>query len=166
MEVEAGLFRFLAARVRDSHAARDLVQEVLAKAFRSRADYDESRPFRTWIFAIARNACIDFLRQRLRDPLSAIAPNAPSAPFDLDSLASHATPDPGEHAERQELIRVVREELRRLPDNRRAALEMKMLEGLTYREVSQALGVPLGTVAYWVREAVETISRRLEEKTR
>ena len=67
-DLRPGLLRFVSSRVRDIHAARDLVQEIYAKAFRSLDRYDEKRPFATWIYAIARNSCIDYLRRRVRDP--------------------------------------------------------------------------------------------------
>jgi RNA polymerase sigma-70 factor (ECF subfamily) len=160
-EIRPGLLRFVAARVRDHHAAHDLVQEVYAKAFRNLRRFDESRSFSSWIYAIARNACIDYLRRRVRDPLSAVAPNAPAAAAELDTLPDRGAVDPAAAAERKDLFEAVRRELARLPDHRRAALEMKVLEGLTYREVAEALGAPMGTVAFWVREALERIAGRL-----
>jgi RNA polymerase sigma-70 factor (ECF subfamily) len=160
-DIRPGLLRFVAARVRDAHAARDLVQEVYTKAFRALERYDEQRSFSSWIYTIARNACVDYLRRRLRDPLSSLAPNAPVAPPELDSMADVHAPDPGVLAERNDLIAAVRRELERLPDHRRAAVEMKILEGLTYREIAESLGAPLGTVAFWVREALETVAERL-----
>jgi len=160
-DLRPGLLRFVSARVRDAHAARDLVQEIYAKAFRSLDRYDEKRPFATWIYTIARNACIDYLRRRVRDPLSAVAPNAPVGPPDLDNLPASVDHDPLGAAERRDLLVAVRAELERLPDHRRAALEMKVLEGLTYREIAEALDAPLGTVAFWVRESLETIAHRL-----
>jgi RNA polymerase sigma-70 factor (ECF subfamily) len=160
-ENRPGLLRFVAARVRDPHAAHDLVQEIYAKAFRNLRRFDETRSFQSWIYAIARNACIDYLRRRVRDPLSAVAPNAPAAPPELDTLPDRAAVDPARAAERRDLVEAVRKELRKLPDHRRAALEMKVLEGMTFREVAEALGAPMGTVAFWVREAIEKIAGRL-----
>jgi RNA polymerase sigma-70 factor (ECF subfamily) len=160
-EIRPGLLRFISSRVRDPHAARDLVQEVYAKAFRHRERYDPKRPFTTWIYTIARNSCVDYLRRRVRDPLSAVAPNAPSAPPDLDALPDAAQADPFASVEQQDLVEAVRAELGKLPDQRRAAVEMKIVEGLTYREISEALGAPLGTVAFWVRESLETVARKL-----
>jgi RNA polymerase sigma-70 factor (ECF subfamily) len=159
-EVQPGLLRFVAARVRDPHAARDLVQEVYRKAYEHRDRFDARRPFATWIYAIARNACVDFLRRRLRDPLAALAPNAPLAPPDLDTLAGPGD-DPVAAAERNDLIEIARAELAKLPDHRRAAVEMKIVEGLTYREVAEALGAPLGTVAFWVRESLDALAAKL-----
>jgi RNA polymerase sigma-70 factor (ECF subfamily) len=161
-EVRPGLLRFVLARVRDTHAANDLVQEVYAKAYRHRHNYDAARPFTTWIYAIARNSCVDHLRRRLRDPLASLAPNAPAGPPDLDALPDTGCPDPTLAAERRDLLEAVRAELRKLPDNRRAAVEMKIVEGLTYREIAEALGAPLGTIAFWVREALETVAQRLK----
>ena len=156
-----GLVRFIASRVRDRTAAEDLVQEVYTKAYRNRERYDADRSFTSWIYTIARNSCIDYLRRRIRDPLSAVAPNAPVAPPDLDTLPDRHSDDPHHTAERKDLIVAVRRELARLPDQRRAAVEMKILDGLTYRETAEALGVPLGTVAFWVRESLETVAARL-----
>ena len=160
-EIRPGLLRFVSSRVRDAHSAQDLVQEVYAKAYRHRARYDEKRSFSTWIFTIARNACIDHLRRRLRDPLSSLAPNAPVAPPDLDSLPDRHAPDPRATAERRDLVQVVRAELAKLPDHRRAAVEMKIMDGLTYREIAEILQTPLGTVAFWVRESVEIVAAQL-----
>ena len=157
-----GLVRFIAVRVRDRTSAQDLVQDVYTKAYRHRERFDPERSFAAWIYTIARNACIDHLRRRVRDPLSAVAPNAPVAPPDLDSIAEHKPRDPAYAAERDDLVLAVRAELERLPEQRRAAVEMRVVDGLTYRETAEALGVPLGTVAYWVRESVEGIAERLK----
>jgi len=160
-ELRPGLLRFVASRVRDAHAAQDLVQEVYAKAYRHRARFDETRSFSTWIFTIARNACIDHLRRRVRDPLSSLAPNAPVTPPELDSLEDRRAPDPQAAAELHDLVQAIRAELAKLPDQRRAAVEMKIMEGLTYREIAELLKAPLGTVAFWVRESVESVAARL-----
>ena len=157
-QIRPGLLRFVSSRVRDTHAARDVVQEVYTKAFKSLDRYDETRKFSTWVYAIARNACIDYLRRRVRDPLSAVAPNAPP---ELDSMPDHGSPDPSLVAEREDLLVIVRKELQQLPDHRRAAVEMKIMEGLTYREIADALGAPLGTVAFWVRESLERVAENL-----
>jgi len=160
-DLQPGLLRFIGARVRDRHAARDVLQEVYTKAFRNLERYDEKRPFSTWIYTIARNACVDHLRRRVRDPLSP-GPAAPAEPPDRDGMPSRLDDDPQRAALDKDLLVEIRRELARLPDHRRAAVEMKIVEGLTYREIGEVLGVPLGTVAFWVRDALDTVSRRLD----
>jgi len=162
----AGLARYIASRVRDRTTAQDLVQEVYAKAYQSRARFDPDRSFTAWIYTIARNACIDHLRRRVRDPLGGVSPTAPADPPDLDSLADAAAGDPQRAAEQSDLIMAVRRELALLPDQRRAAVEMKILDGLTFRETAEALGVPLGTVAYWVRESLDAVAAKLRHLDR
>ncbi len=162
-EHRPGLLRFVASRIRDPHGAQDVVQEVYAKAYRHRARFDENRPFATWIYAITRNACVDHLRSRARDPLAAAGGAAPAPPPDLEGLPARASDDPHLLAERSELLAHIRRELARMPDHRRAAVEMKILDGLTYREIGEALDAPLGTVAYWVREAIAAVAARLKE---
>ena len=89
------------------------------------------------------------------------AEHAPTSPPDLDTLPDKGDADPVAAVERKDLLEVVRGQLAQLPDQRRAAVEMKIVEGLTYREISEALGAPLGTVAFWVRESLDTIARKL-----
>jgi RNA polymerase sigma-70 factor (ECF subfamily) len=158
---QAGLVRFVASRVRDRIAAPDIVQDVYTKAYRNRERYDADRPFTAWIYAIARNTCIDYLRRRIRDPLSSVAPNAPVDGPDLDGFPETKSVDPHLAAERKDLILAVRNELAQLPADRRIAVEMKIVDGLTYRETAEALGVPLGTVAYWVRESIDSVAEKL-----
>ena len=160
-DVRPGLLRFVSSRIRDYHAANDLVQEVYGKAYRYRDRYDEKRPFTTWIYTIARNSCVDYLRRRVRDPLSLVAPNAPTAPPELDAIPDHKGADPLRAAERKDLLRAVKEQMKKLPDNRRAAVEMKIVDGLSYREIAEALGAPLGTVAFWVRESLDAVANKL-----
>ena len=161
-QIRPGLLRFVGTRVRDPHTSQDLVQEIYTKAFRARERYDQNRSFSAWIYAIARNACVDHLRKRIRDPLAGVAPNAPITPPELDSMADQGSVDPGWAAERNDLFASVKRELARLPDHRRVAVEMKIMEGLTYREIAEHLRAPLGTVAFWVREALEAVAKRLE----
>ena len=104
---------------------------------------------------------MDYLRRRINDPLAGVAPNAPTAPPDLDTLPHKRVRDPALSAERKDLFLAVREEMAQLPDHRRAAVEMKIVEGLTYREIAEALGAPLGTVAFWVRESLERVAEKL-----
>jgi RNA polymerase sigma-70 factor (ECF subfamily) len=160
-DIRPGLLRFVMSRVRDAQSALDLVQDVYTKAYRHRARFDPKRSFSSWIYAIARNACVDYLRRRVRDPLSTLAPNAPFAPPELDTLQDKRAQDPATIAERRDLIAAIRDEMERLPDHRRAAVEMKIVEDLTYREISQILGTPLGTVAFWVRESLDSVAQRL-----
>ncbi|MEM8884011.1 MAG: sigma-70 family RNA polymerase sigma factor [Planctomycetota bacterium] len=158
-----GLVRYIASRVRDRTAAQDITQEVYTKAYRNRERFDADRSFTAWIYTIARNACIDYLRRRVRDPLSAVAPNAPVDGPDLDAFPQGgADADPQVVAERKDLIVAVRRELAQLPEQRRIAIEMKIVDGLTYRETAEILGVPLGTVAFWVRESLEAVALRLK----
>ena len=77
-------------------------------------------------------------------------------------LPSRTAPDPARVAERKDMLEAVRAELEKLPDHRRAVVEMKIMEDLTYREISEALGTPLGTVAFWVRESLDSIAEKLK----
>lgn len=114
--------------------ARDVAQETLVKMLRSLDQYDPGRKFSTWVFGIARNACIDEHRRRKR--------RSWDEPGDL--VDERPTPD-------QDLSRVQRaarlqEALNTLPPMYREVLVLYHFEHLKYQEIADILELPMGTV--------------------
>ena len=141
-------FRYLG--VRD---AEDAAQETFIRAFVHRQSFDPSRPLMPWLITIARRLCLDRLRRQKRvafteDEGTVVADVSPTAE---DSMAS------------KEELDIVSEGLKTLPEGQREAIALYHLEGLAYKEVSDILGVPIGTVMTWLhrgrtklRELVES----------
>jgi RNA polymerase sigma factor (sigma-70 family) len=114
--------------------AEDVLQDVFLRAYHAlRAD---ARPLtlRAWLYRVAHNRCIDHLRR----PSPAAADI-----FDLNRAPQH---DPTAAAERREDLRRLVADVRRLPEQQRSALLMRELEGLTYNELADALGVTLPAI--------------------
>jgi RNA polymerase sigma-70 factor (ECF subfamily) len=131
------LARYLA---RDPVAAEDIAQEALLKAFRNFESLrgDDVRP---WLLAIVRNAYFDWRR---RDDDRVVT--GPAA-----DVAMAATPDTAQDSAETTLIRqgdvaALRAAIEQIPEPFREALVLRDLEELSYREVSEITGVPLGTV--------------------
>jgi len=117
--------------------AEDLVQEVLLRVRRGLETYQPGS-MEGWLSRIATNAFLDEVRRRRRRPEDLLPEDPdwvlPPAPGADDALAAEALPDDVQAA------------LRRLPEDFRAAVVLCDVVGLSYQEIGEALGIPVGTV--------------------
>lgn len=148
-----GLYRYALRLTGDEHAAEDLVQESLTKAFRAFDRLREDTNYRAWIFTIVRNTFLSRARKSgrelpLEDPVSVVDEKG----SDLDH--SLARPDDGwRHGFEDEVLAALGE----LAESQRTAVVLCDVEGLTYEEISFVLGCPIGTV----RSRIHHARRRL-----
>jgi RNA polymerase sigma-70 factor (ECF subfamily) len=121
----------------NDHDAQDLVQEVL---LRVRKGLESYRPgsMEGWLSRIATNAFLDDVRRHRRRPLDLVPDDA-----DLDAAAA---PPADVAFESRVLSEDVQAALRDLPPEYRVAVVLSDVVGLTYQEISEAVGVPIGTV--------------------
>ncbi|WP_055046301.1 sigma-70 family RNA polymerase sigma factor [Devosia sp. A16] len=136
-EIEAtvpALRRYARALTRNADRADDLVQDCLERAIRKRSLFAPTGPLQAWLFRILINLWRNDLRfERRRGDL-----------VPIDSLASEpsvAAPQPGRIA-LAEMSRAID----RLPDDQREALLLVVIEGLTYQDAADILGIPAGTL--------------------
>ena len=126
------------------HAASDATQEAFISAYRGLGRF-RGGSFKAWLMRIVSNACYDELRRQKRHPQSSLdalyVEDPPSA-----SLPRSPAESPEEHVERQEVNRLLQSGIAQLPHDQRMVLVLSDVEGLSYEEVSQAMGVPRGTV--------------------
>jgi RNA polymerase sigma-70 factor, ECF subfamily len=133
----------LLARPPEDH--EDLLQDALIRGFRGFDSFDRALPFKAWMFGIIRNTYIDRHRRRKARPLEEPLEDAPaSAPLDSPLYAIPLAPE--DVLLRQETVEQVREAIRRLPLLMREVVELRDIEGLSYREIAAVLGRPIGTV--------------------
>ena len=129
----------------DREDALDLAQETFLNAWRGLSSFQGNSGFSTWVYRLASNACIDFLRKRKRRQQG-------ESPHSLDDeeapLPEPADPrgSPEEELERRELRRAVERGLQALPDHHRQVLVMRELSGMSYQEIGAVLDLDLGTV--------------------
>ncbi len=135
--------------VRDAARAEELAQDVLVKLYRSRERYRPTARFRTFLYRIAANHCLNELR---RGEWAARAPSATDAPIDPDLLASHAA-TPEETARGAALEDAFRALLDRLPEKQRAALVLARFQGLSYEEIAAVLDTTVPAVKSLVHRA-------------
>ena len=141
----------------DPEEARDATQEVFIKVHQTLDTFRFQSKFSSWVYRVAMNTVIDYRRRWLRHPLKRLEDL-------LSGERSHprATgPEPEEQVLRDERVEAVRVAVAKLPIKLRAALVLKDLQGLSYTEISEVLGITEGTVASRLNEARKQLTRHL-----
>ena len=128
------VYRLCYRYVNNHEDANDLAQEVFLKAWRAIGRFRGDSSFRTWLYRIGVNACLNF--RALRRPVTQELPEALEDP----------RPGAAVRVERGDEARRVRAAVSRLPEKQRATLILKIYHDLTHEEVAQVLGSTVGTV--------------------
>ena len=140
------LLRFARRLTGDTSAAEDLAQEAVVEAFRAFDRYRPGTYFDRWLYRIMSRTYIDTVRRRRRRPtVSLDAPSAADGDARILSLGD-SSQDPQELTEKASLDGAIQAALDRLPQDFRSAVVLADIEGLSYDEVADALGCPVGTV--------------------
>jgi len=146
--------------VRDKEVASDLVQETFMKAFSSLKSYRSEFRFSTWLYKIAANASIDFLRKKRIQAMSLDNPIQTK-----DGEVTIEIPDYTHHPE-EEIIRreravSIQEAIDSLPDKYRRVIVARHKEEKSYEEIAGELNLPVGTVKARIFRARELLKKRL-----
>ncbi len=140
--------------------ARDLSQEAFVRAYRAIAKYDPATgTFFTWYYRILRNLCFNFLRDRRRHarPFSEIGETA------LAQLSAPAEQNPQVLAERRELQEALWRALDSLKPAAREMIVLRDFQGMSYKEIAEALHCPPGTVMSRLFEARRRLRELMED---
>ncbi len=151
---EQPLFRFLTAKLRHEDNARDVTQEVLVKLMRSLNKYQERGTFKAWVFQIARNEAINFMKKHSRLSTATIS----SGGHNLFDNQLDEGPSVVECLDQKERNQGIRECVSNLPDAERDVVNLRMDEDVTFREIAEMTNTSLNTVLGRMRNA----SRRLK----
>jgi RNA polymerase sigma-70 factor (ECF subfamily) len=147
----------------DPDEAEDVVQETLVRAYQHLTDYDPTRRFYTWLYAIARNRCLNVIRRRNVWGFQRLGPPA-------EEGASDAAPEPAASSdaaslvESREIAAALAACLETLPEEQRACFELRHGEDFSYAEIASVLGIPPGTVMSRLARAREKMRACLEGK--
>jgi RNA polymerase sigma-70 factor (ECF subfamily) len=142
------LYNYALVLVRQAEDAEDLLQESLARAYQGFDTFDPSLTFKPWIFTIMRNVHVDRHRRRrvrpTEEPFGDGHDAEPAMPMEGPLYCIPFAPE--EILLRRETVEQVREAIRRLPPPLREIVELRDLEGLSYREIATIVSRPMGTV--------------------
>ncbi len=136
----AAMKRYAITLTRDMGAAEDLVQDCMERALHKWTLRREGVPLRSWLFTMMRNLHVDGWRRASRQR---------TVSLEDQETPPQLPPNQEHHVELNRLLRQVMD----LPEDQRAALVLVTVEGFTFREAAQTLGVPEGTVLSRVSRA-------------
>jgi RNA polymerase sigma-70 factor, ECF subfamily len=121
--------------------AADAMQEAMIAVVRGLGTFDGQATFSTWVYRVATNACLDELRRKRRRAADSL-----DAGYGDDGAAQEPTSATPVHDGPITAQMVVRDALAKLPEEYRAAVVLRDIADLDYQEISESLGVPVGTV--------------------
>jgi len=127
----------------DAEAAADVTQETLFSVYRALDDF-RGGSFKAWLLRIVTNACYDHLRRKRRRPTSSL--EALLVGSRVHRIFTEGAEDPEDYVMRRDLGRIIQRGLRLLNDDQRVAIVLSDIHGLSYPEIAEVTGVPVGTV--------------------
>ena len=158
------LLSFLYGMCRDRALSEDLMQGVFLKVWRAAPRYKPLAKFSTWLFQIARNHWLNEREKKMRRirPVSLDGGSGDDdGPRLSAAVASHG-PTPDEQVLSGELGETIDAAVQRLPDKLRDVWVLGAAQGLPYKEVSEILDIPVGTVKSRMFQAVRVLREELE----
>lgn len=159
---ERELYHFLVRFLGDRAAAEDTFQEAFLQVHESAATFDVSRRFRPWLFTIAANKARDLLRSKHRHPAGALDahPDGMNGDGQYVDLLQAAGMLPDEPLQKVELQAMVHRTIQELPPNLREVLLLGYFHEFPYKQISEMLHIPVGTVKSRLHSAVAHFANR------
>jgi RNA polymerase sigma-70 factor (ECF subfamily) len=152
--------------VRDENDARELVQDAFLRVFKSLPSFQGGSSFFTWLYRIITNLSIDLIRKPGRQTTDLQSEEArleleEGSDLDLPFLSRLDGADPADVVRRREIAERLRIALDALPSYHRAVILMREIDGLSYEEMAQAMGVSKGTIMSRLFHARQKLQRAL-----
>lgn len=160
--------RLIARMVRDVDLVPDIAQETFIRAYRALGQFRGEAQFYTWLYRIAVNTAKKQLLQLKRDPVVTMtslqtAHDDETSAAEYDSITTGADPEtPDAVLASKEIAQAVNAALEALPKELGQAITLREIDGLSYGEIAEALGCPIGTVRSRIFRAREAISARIK----
>lgn len=150
--------------IRNEDDAADLVQETFIKAFTALHSYQSEYPFSAWLYRIASNNCIDFLRKKRLQAFSIDKPVSSD-----DGEYTYEIPDdsymPDTHVLSSEKKLLIEQAMNALPEKYQRIIRMRHEEEMDYQQIADELDLPLGTVKAHLFRARRQLFKMLSQHT-
>ncbi|MCB2155548.1 sigma-70 family RNA polymerase sigma factor [bacterium] len=144
--------------LRNHEDARDMSQDAFVRAFKALDRFELKRPFYPWLYRILRNRCLDYLER-----------HGPRRKLSLDSLVDEShmkfaaeEEDPRERIQKQEMAEHLHAAIEELKPEFREIIIMKHLQEMPYKEIAEALDIPMGTVMSRLFHARKALAKLME----
>lgn len=153
------VYGYILRMIRNAAAADDIFQNVFVKVVKNARKYSDENKFSHWLFTIARNETMDWFRKTKREEISLDVDGEDLKPR-ADRLSS-PEPSPEKAALNSENMALVERALEKLSPEQREVLYMRHYFGMSFREISEVLKIPLGTALARMSRALDRLRREL-----
>ncbi len=154
--VRAALYRYCLRMLGDRQLAEEAAQDVLVKVYRARARYQPHARFRTWMYRVATNHCLNERRRAFRAHEVSDGSGDPG-----QARAASVSSDPSAIAEGAQLAAALQHALDQLPPRQRAAVVLARFEGCTMAQIGAAMGITEGAAKALLNRALPVLSHAL-----
>ena len=160
---ERRAFALAVGLVRDEQDAQEIVQEAFLRVHRNLASFNGSSTFFTWLYRIVANLCIDLMRRPCRRE-TLLEDRRATTREDESALVSRLDgADPLEHVRRAEIAVRIQRALDALPSYHRGVIILREVEGMSYQEMAEVMGVSKGTIMSRLFHARQKLQRALAD---
>ncbi len=159
------LYFMLLKMTNNPQDAEDLTIEAFGKAFKNLHQYTPDFAFSTWLFRIASNNCIDYMRKQKRRLISLNNVEGEDDKREMADQIPSDTLDPEENFIREQKLDTMRQVVEKLKPHYRKLIELRYFKEFSYEEISQELDLPIGTVKaqlFRAREFLQNVMKRMQ----
>ncbi len=150
--------------IRDPDDAEDLTIEAFSKAFNKLDKFKKDYTFSTWLFRIATNNTIDFIRKKRLKTTSLNTSFTDDSGKNIDIDVKDLEKTPGEETIHKQKIMLVRKFVSKLPEKYEKLIKYRYFEELSYNEIAEKTQAPLGTIKAQLFRARELLFEILKDK--
>ncbi|MGC9049169.1 MAG: RNA polymerase sigma factor [Patescibacteria group bacterium] len=154
------IYSFVYRYVGNGQDAEDITQEIFVKVWRNLKKFDQNKSFKTWIFSIAKNTAIDFLKKKKAIPFSEFE-NEDGENM-LTEILADPSPLPQELLERAGVAQALTSAMEKLSPKYRMVLFLRYNDHFTFREISEILGESINTVKSRHLRAIAMLKKLLK----
>lgn len=159
------IFNFIYRMVHDREQVEDLTQEAFIKAFSSLKSFNEEYAFSTWLYKIATNNSIDYIRKRKLQMYSIDKP-VESRDSDFSFELPDETYEPDREIISDQRAVLLNQAISRLPEKYQQVIRLRHQEERSYEEIAKMLKLPIGTVKAHIFRARELLYKQLRHQIR
>jgi RNA polymerase sigma factor (sigma-70 family) len=159
------IYNLIYRMIRDKDEVEDLTQEAFIKAFMSLSSFNDEFAFSTWLYKIATNNCIDYIRRKKLQTFSIDKP-IESKESDYTYELPDSTYEPDQDLIDRQRKKLLEDAINSLPAKYRHVIHLRHVEEKEYQEIAAILKLPLGTIKAHIFRAREMLNKYLRERLR
>ncbi|HTY38465.1 MAG TPA: sigma-70 family RNA polymerase sigma factor [Bacteroidota bacterium] len=159
------IYNLIYRMIRDKDEVEDLTQEAFIKAFMSLSSFNDEFAFSTWLYKIATNNCIDYIRRKKLQTFSIDKP-IESKESDYTYELPDSTYEPDQDLIERQRKKLLEDAINSLPAKYRHVIHLRHVEEKEYQEIATILKLPLGTIKAHIFRAREMLNKYLRDRLR